>query len=249
MPDFKDNFSRHAEIYSKFRPDYPPDFFDYLASLVEATDVAWDCGTGNGQAAHGLARHFKSVVATDPSEAQLAAAVPHGRIAFSVGKAEHSGLPDESVDLVSVAQAYHWFDFENFHAEVRRVLKKNGVLAVWAYGLPVISPEIDRLVRHFHDAVVGAFWQAENRLIESDYAAVPFPFPLVATPDFHIRKRISVAETVGLVRSWSATQRFVEHFGTDPLADFKRELECVWRDSEAPREAVWKLILKVGRGD
>lgn len=247
MTDFKDNFSRHAAIYSRFRPDYPPELFDCLASLVGGTDAAWDCGAGNGQAALGLARHFKSVFATDPSAAQIAAAPSHERVAFSVGRAEQSGLPDASVDLISVAQAYHWFDFEAFHIEVRRVLKKNGILAVWAYGLPSISPEIDRLVRHFHDEVVGEFWQAENRMIEAEYATVRFPFPLIPVPDFHIRKTLSLDEAGGLVRTWSATQRFIEHYRTNPVEEFQRELEQVWGDSGTGKEAVWKLILKIGR--
>lgn len=247
MTSFKDNFSRHAAIYSKFRPDYPPELFDYLASLVGTADAAWDCGTGNGQAALGLARHFKSVFATDPSAAQIAAAPSRDQVRFSVGRAEQSGLPDSSVDLISVAQAYHWFDFEAFHAEVRRVLRKNGILAVWAYGLPVISPEIDRLVRHVHDEVVGEFWQAENRMIEAEYATVPFPFPLISVPEFHIRRTLSPDETVGLVRTWSAVQRFIEHYGTNPVVDFERELGPVWGNPDEKKEAVWRLILKIGR--
>ena len=69
-----DHFSAHAQNYARFRPTYPTELFAWLASQSPGHRLAWDCGTGNGQAALGLADHFVHVHATDLSPQQLAQA-------------------------------------------------------------------------------------------------------------------------------------------------------------------------------
>ncbi|WP_118975397.1 class I SAM-dependent methyltransferase [Taibaiella koreensis] len=246
MATFKDYFSRQAAIYAQHRPAYPEALFTYLASLSPAQDLAWDCGCGNGQSALGLAAHFSSVYASDPSAEQINHATAHSRITYRIEPAEHCSLPDRSADLVTVAQALHWFRFEDFFAEVRRVLKPGGVLAVWIYGLPQLSPELDRLIRHFHDDVVGAYWQYENRLIENGYADIAFPFEPLPTPAFSASRNLTREALSGLLYSWSAVQRFREHEGYDPVAGIQEELTALWPQAEAQRQAVWPLTLIAG---
>ena len=181
---FKDRFSAHASDYARFRPHYPRALFAYLADIASERECAWDCATGNGQAAVALGEFFHHVIATDASENQVANGQPHDRVTYRVASAEQSGLPKASVDLVTVAQALHWFDREAFFAEAQRVLKPHGVLAVWCYNLFRIAPEIDRLVETFYRETVGPYWDFERRLVETGYRTIEFPFAELSTARF-----------------------------------------------------------------
>lgn len=247
MPDFKDNFSTHADIYARFRPVYPPGLFAYLASLTPTHDLAWDCGTGNGQSAAGLVPYYRSVYATDPSEQQVKLAPPHGRIVYRVEKAETPGLPDRSVDLVTVAQALHWFDFDLFYASVKRVLKPGGVFAAWAYGLPDIDPPLDEAVKRLHDETLGSFWKAENRFIDLEYKTIPFPFEALETPRFYITQKMKLNDLCGLLYSWSAVQAYIRTRGADPVGEMLPELGRLWGNTGEEKTVRWELFLKVGR--
>ncbi|HYG50327.1 MAG TPA: class I SAM-dependent methyltransferase [Flavobacteriales bacterium] len=184
MTEFKDHFSNHAAAYKKYRPNYPPELFKYLSSLVNEHNLAWDCGCGNGQAATGLATHFKNVYATDPSQQQINQAAQHLKITYKVEKAENCSLPGSSVDIITVAQALHWFDLPVFYTEVKRVLKPGGILAAWGCGVAQVNPEIDTVTNHFHNHTLNDYWQAENRIVEKEYSTIPFPFRLIETPAF-----------------------------------------------------------------
>src|SRR6266568_6165743 len=179
---FPDHFSGVSAGYAAFRPRYPDALFDFLADAAPARDAAWDCATGNGQAAIGLAHHFPRVIATDASEAQIAHATPDPRVTYRVAPAEASGLDDRSVDLVTAAQALHWFDRPKFWAEARRVLRPRGVVAVWTYLLFEIAPEIDAIIREFYSDVVGPFWPPERHITEERYRTIEFPFAEFAAP-------------------------------------------------------------------
>ena len=173
---FQDHFSQLAARYARARPTYPPALFTELARLTRDHASAWDCGTGNGQAAMGLAEHFRSVVATDPSEAQLSKARPDPRITYRLGGEASSGLPPGSVDLVTAAQAAHWFDLAAFYSEARRVLRPGGVIALWCYGLCHITPEVDALMAEFYQKTVGPYWPPERHHIDAAYRSLDFPF-------------------------------------------------------------------------
>ena len=129
---FKDHFSHQAADYAKFRPRYPREMFEYLATIVQSKKVAWDCATGNGQAAVELAAVFDRVIATDASKKQIANAQPHDRVEYRIAPAEKSGLESDSIDLVMVAQALHWLDSSRFYPELRRVLKDDAAFAASA---------------------------------------------------------------------------------------------------------------------
>ena len=111
---FKDHFSKQAADYARFRPRYPHEMFEYLGSLAPSRKLAWDCGTGNGQAAVGLATVFDRVIAIDASEKQIASAELHERVDYRVAPAEDSNIDFGTVDLTMVAQALHWFDLTAF---------------------------------------------------------------------------------------------------------------------------------------
>jgi SAM-dependent methyltransferase len=244
---FKDHFSGHAPDYSSFRPTYPAALYEYLASLAPAHDLAWDCATGNGQAALGLAPFFRTVVATDASRKQIGQARPHERVAYVVAPAERSPLPDATVDVVTVAQAVHWFDLERFYAEVRRVTKPGGVLAVWCYHLHTVSPEVDAAFRRLYADVLGPYRPPEWRLTESGYTELALPFEEFSPPRFQIARRWALDRLLDYVRTWSACRRFLRETGSDPTDVVRRELETAWGDPAEDLEIVWPLHMKVGR--
>ena len=186
---FSDHFSQQADDYARFRPTYPAALYDYLASLTPQHDRAWDVGTGNGQAVFGLARHFRSVIATDPSEQQIALAAPHERVTYRVAPAEHSGLEDQSIDLSTAAMAVHWFDLDRFYAEARRVLKPDGLLAVWCYNLTEITPEVDAVMESYYHNVLGEFWPPQIGRVDEHYRTLPFPFTEIAAQQRRLKER------------------------------------------------------------
>jgi SAM-dependent methyltransferase len=243
-PSFKDHFSKQAADYAKFRPRYPKELFRWLASLAPGTKRAWDCATGNGQAARELADVFERVIATDASEKQIANAERHPRIEYRVATAEKSGLESSSVDLITVAQALHWFDLEKFEVEARRVLKPRGMVAAWAYKLATISPEIDAVVNHYYSHVVGPYWPAERVLVEK-FEELPFPFAQIETPRFEMVAEWRVEQLLGYLRTWSATQRFMAAEKRDPLENVEQQLLAAWGDKV--RRVVWPLTVRVGR--
>ena len=245
MVAFKDHFSKQAADYAKFRPRYPHELFEYLGSLTPSRKLAWDCGTGNGQAAVGLASVFDRVIATDASEKQISNAQAHERVEYRVVRAEESALESASIDLIMVAQALHWFDLDRFYDEVRRVLKKNSVLAASAYNLLHIEPAIDEVINRYYYEVVGPFWPPERVLVEK-FEELPFPFSEIQTPSFEMIAQWNLEHLVGYLRSWSATQRFIAANKRDPLEAIADDLRAAWDDPGQMRKVVWPLILRVG---
>jgi ubiquinone/menaquinone biosynthesis C-methylase UbiE len=198
---FKDHFSGHAADYAKFRPNYPRELFEYLASIAPGRGRAWDCATGNGQAAVGLSAFFDRVIATDASERQILGASRNERIEFRVAAAEKSGLESKSIDLVTVAQALHWFDLDAFYAEAMRVLKPLGILAAWCYGFLEIAPEINAIVNRFYDEIVGPYWPPERKIVEDGFRTIPFPFDEFESPVFAMQAHWSLEQLVGYLRT------------------------------------------------
>jgi len=244
---FKDHFSRLAADYASFRPRYPPALFDYLAQSCRLRECAWDCACGSGQATVDLAARFDAVIATDASAAQIAAAPPHPNVRYRVASAEASGLDSSSVDIVTVAQALHWFELAPFYAGVERVLRPRGVLAAWTYGVVHVEGEnIDRLLQEFYWHTVQPYWPAERRLVQSGYRSLSFPYVELQPPPFHMQEHWSLQQLIGYIRSWSATARYVEHTGVDPAAHLQKSLQPAWGDADATRRISWPLSLRIG---
>ncbi|HEY3220031.1 MAG TPA: class I SAM-dependent methyltransferase [Gemmatimonadales bacterium] len=244
---FVDHFSVGSAAYAAFRPRYPDALFAFLAREAPARDDSWDAGTGSGQAAVGLARHFTHVTATDASASQIAHATPDPRVDYRVARAEASGLADRSVDLVTAAQAVHWFDRERFWVEARRVLRPRGVIAVWTYLMLEIAPPLDAIVRRFYHGVVGPYWPPERRLTEERYQTIDFPFDEFVAPDFVIEQSVTLDDVAGYVRTWSGTRGFVKHHGTDPVDGLVTELAQQWGAPQQSRLARWPVAMRVGR--
>ncbi len=245
--NFKDHFSGHAGAYALHRPRYPVELFAYLAAIVPGRRLAWDCATGNGQAALGLAQHFESVIATDASARQIAQAEAHPGISYRTAPAERSGLESGTVDLVTVAQALHWFDFDAFYAEVRRVAAPGGSLAVWVYDLLRVAPGIDAVIRLYHEEIVGPYWPPERKWVDELYETLPFPFEELSNPPFEMRVEWTLADLTGYLDTWSAARRYQKERGEDPLDLIRSELEAEWGKAESVRAIRWPLVLRVGR--
>lgn len=244
----KDFFSKQSKEYSVSRPTYPRSLFDFLASLVARKELAWDCATGNGQAAIVLSEYFRQVIASDISKKQIENAKQKSNIRYEVFPAEKTTLEDNSVDLVTVAQALHWFNFDEFYKEVKRVLRKGGVIATWAYGLHSISPEVDRVTYYLYDGILGEeYWPKERKYIENRYEDVPFPFEQISSPQFEIRLNWSLSDLMGYLYTWSSTQKFIEKNNYDPVKQIKDQLEKAWGSQQERRVVVWPIYMKVGR--
>ena len=244
---FKDHFSRHAADYAKFRPHYPSELFAYLASISPSRKRAWDCATGNGQAAIALAAQFDRVMATDASAKQIENASLDQRVQYRITAAEESGLESHSIDLITVAQALHWFDLSKFFAEVKRVLKPVGVLAVWSYNVVSIAPAIDRVIDRFYRKTVGPFWPPERGIVEAGYRTIDFPFHEIDPPLFRMETQWTLDQLIGYLRTWSATQKFITANNFDPIPQLENELVEIWQPQHPPRTIVWPLSLRVGR--
>ena len=243
-PNFKDHFSAQSEGYARHRPLSPRELFAYLADL-SGRRLAWDCATGNGQAALALAAHFDQVIATDARRTQIEAAGDHPGVSFRVATAEDSGLPEAAVDLVTVGQALHWFDTARFFAEASRVLVAGGVLAAWCYELCRVSPDCDAIVGRLYTDIVGPFWPPERRLIEDRYAGIDFPGDELAPPPFEMTASWTADDMLGYLRTWSACQRYVGEHGNDPGELIEGELRTAW--GERRRTVHWPLTVRVSR--
>lgn len=247
-PAFEDRFSDRAQEYSRYRPTYPPELFEYMARLAPSRALAVDCGTGNGQAAVGLAAHFDNVLAIDGSDAQLSRAAAHPRVTYRVSRAEDIPADDGSVDLVAVAQALHWFDFDRFFTRTRRVLRPGGVLAVWCYELFRTEPEIEGVLLRFYNETVGPYWSPHRRMVENGYADVRLPFDeLACDRQFVMSVRWSLDHVLGYLSTWSAVREYQKQTGRNPLELVEPQLRTVWGPTDQLREVAWPVALRVGR--
>lgn len=244
-PAFPDHFSARADDYGKFRPVYPPALFSWLAGQARMRSLAVDVATGNGQAALALAQHFDAVVACEPSAAQLAAARAHPRIEYRRETAESLSLPDQSVDLLTAAQAAHWFDWPAFCREAARVLKPGGVLAIWSYAYCTVTPAVDRVVGDFARDQVGPYWPRERHLVDEGYRGLALPFEPLALPPLEMTADWDAAAMHGYIGTWSAVTRCRVRTGRDPMAVLAPALAAAW--GEGSRTVRWPLVVKAAR--
>lgn len=241
------DFSPFAEEYARFRPSYPAALFEFLASLVERHSLAWDCATGNGQAAVSLADHFRRVVATDVSAEQIRRAKAHPCVEYRVAPAEASGLETDSVDLVAVAAALHWFDLEAFYGEVRRVLRPRGILAVWTYHAAIIDGPLGEVIGPLYWDLLRDYFAAGARLVDDRYEDLSLPGEPLEVPEFRMAADWTLDQFHGYVSSWSGTQRYMQERGEDPFERIAGEAARLWENPQSARPIQWPLILRVSR--
>lgn len=242
----KDRFSAHADNYVRYRPDYPDAFMNYLKTILPAHERAWDCGTGNGQLAQKLSSMFTEVQATDISEPQIANAVSLPNIQYSVQKAEQTNFPNNCFDLITVAQAIHWFDFGSFYSEVRRTAKQQALLAVVGYGRLRINKKIDRKIDDFYCQEIGPYWDKERRYVDEEYKTIPFPFTEITAPSFSNTFHWTFEHLVGYLETWSAVKSYKKENGIDPVVVLYPELKNIWGNEEI-KEVNFPLLLRIGK--
>lgn len=241
---FKDHFSGHAGSYAEFRPGYPESLFAYLAAQCVGQELAWDCATGNGQAARSLAPYFSRIIATDASAEQVASASPHAKIDFRVAPAESSGLDTASANLVTVAQALHWFDIDRFFNEALRVLQPGGVLAVWCYERCNVNAACDETIEKVF-AQTEAYWPPERRIVDDRYQGITLPVAELPAEEFFMSASWSASDMLGYMRTWSASQRYLGATGEESTAQWEDELQERWGLSA--HQVRWPITLRAGR--
>lgn len=240
----KDRFSNHAQQYATFRPTYPKALYDFIFTHVRKFDSAWDCGTGNGQVARDLSTQFKIVEATDISEKQLANAFKAENIFYSKA-GEKTTFPNHQFDLITVAQAIHWFDIPKFYEEVQRVGKKDAIIAVWGYSLLSSNPEIDKQLHDFYFKIVGPYWDKERKLVDEQYKTIPFPFTEIASPEFKLSFEWTIAEFQGYLSTWSSVQKYIQANQINPVESFMKKILPLWKSD---RQSVnFPLFLRLGK--
>ena len=247
--EFKDHFSGHAGLYAQARPHYPDALFDWIAEQSPARDCVWDVACGNGQASVALARHFRAVIATDPSAQQVSQAQRHPRIEYRVEVAESSSLPDHSVDAITVAQALHWFDLPRFIGEVRRVARPGALFVAWSYAGCHVDAKVDAVIDRLYDGILGEYWPPERRLVEEGYASLAIPFAPVEAPAFEMRMDWNADRLLAYLSSWSAAQRYRKATGDDAVVDISGDLQRAWGNPQDVRAVRWKLALRAARVD
>lgn len=244
-----DLFSKQANLYSRYRPQYPEKLYKFLMLHCIHKELAWDCATGNGQAAVDLAKFFRKVIATDLSEKQIKSAVKVSNVDYRVLKAEESlDVQDHSIDLITVAQALHWFDLDKFYAEVTRLLRPAGLFATWAYAFHApIHPKIDLILNDFYFNTLGPFWSKNNKLIFDDYRKLNFPFREIPTPEINLEVDWSLEDLIGYFKTWSSTQLFIDKNQVDPTIELHEKISAHWGKDDEKKVLSWHLVFKVGK--
>jgi len=241
----KDNFSKQADSYAKYRPQYPSQLFDFILKHVDKKQNAWDCATGNGQSAKMLAKYFENVMATDISQKQLDKAEEANNIHYSLQPAEQTNFADDSFDLVTVSQALHWFATHDFYKEVSRVAKPGSIFAAWSYSLLFISPEIDKLIRTYYTNVIGPYWDAERKYVDEEYKTILFPFNEIASPQFDMRYYWTIGELEGYFNTWSALQKFISVNNHNPVPEIINQIKPHWKQEKM--EIRFPLHIRMGK--
>jgi SAM-dependent methyltransferase len=242
----KDLFSEQSKIYAAFRPSYPRALYDFIYTFVKQKNIAWDCATGNGQVAQELCKDFEQVFATDLSQQQIGNAFTAPNIHYSVAPAERTTFESDTFDLITVAQALHWINVDQFYPEAIRVAKNNAILAVWGYSILHVNDAVDRHFLRFYRDVVGPYWDAARQLVEDQYINIPFPFETISTPTFELSLQWTLEQFSGYISSWSATRNYINSNQHDPVPSFIEQLKTVWQPGEI-KAVTFPLFLKLGR--
>jgi len=242
----KDNFSTQSDKYAKYRPTYPSNLFEFLNSKIQDKHNAWDCGTGNGQVAYELAKTFDNVFATDISQSQIDNALQAANISYSLQPAEKTNFDNGLFDLIVVAQAIHWFDFDKFYTEVKRTAKDNALLSVVGYGKFEISEQIDNVIADFYNNVICKYWDKERKYIDDNYKTIPFPFDEIQTPNFVNTQYWTLEHLIGYLNTWSAVKHFIKQNGYNPIDKLQKDIEQLW-GNEQTKQVHFPLLLRIGK--
>ena len=243
----KDLFSEQSKIYAQFRPAYPQELFDYVLSFVQERTCAWDCATGNGQAATVLADYFEKVEASDISEAQINNAIKKQNISYHVSPAEETPFTDNYFDLITVAQAYHWLNWKKFHDEAIRVGKQNSVIAIWTYNLLICDDEnVNNIIKHFYRDITGPYWDYERKYVDDCYASVDFDFEHLPPKVFQATFTWNREQLKGFLLTWSAVRKYMKEHQQNPVHLIEKDIDAAWPFTEV-KEIRFPIFLRLGR--
>lgn len=242
----KNNFSNQADLYARFRPNYPAELYEYILGEVKHKRIAWDCATGNGQVAVELARQFSQVEATDISQKQLNHAVPATNINYQASLAESTPFPDNHFDLITVGQAVHWFNFDEFYKEVNRVAKPMAVIAIWGYGLIQAEETINNVILDYYSHEIRPYWDIERKHVDNRYTDIPFPFSNIQEQSYKMQKKWTITQLDGYLNTWSAIQNFIKQEGYNPVTHFIEKIKPLWPKENQTIEFIFPVFLKCG---
>jgi ubiquinone/menaquinone biosynthesis C-methylase UbiE len=245
---FIDNFSTHSKEYSFSRPTYPDSLFEFLNTVTPQKNLAWDCATGNGQAAIGLGKYFKKVIASDASKNQILHGFRRENIEYKVFEAENAELDNDSVDIVTVAQALHWFDFDKFYSNVKRIGKKDGIIAVWSYDMHKINPQIDKITNRLDvdGEILSSYWDKEAKYVKERYKTITFPFKEISVPVFKTTLYWNLHQLWDYMKTWSSVKKYHSENKRDPLDLVKPEVKALWEDEFDKKEVTWNINMRAG---
>lgn len=241
-------FNIQAADYAKYRPTYPKELFEFIVSNCATRSLAYDVGTGNGQCAIDLAKYFEKVLASDLSYEQIANAIQRNNITYFVSEAHESNIKSSSVDLITIATAIHWFDFEKFYLECNRILKKDGILAAWSYGWHECEKkEITDIIQKIGKVILKDYWSSQPKLIWNEYQTIPFPFLEIKHPKFQQTLQWNMHELIGYLTTWSATQKYIKSKNSHPVEEVIHELQTTWGDPFSKKQFTCPLFMRLGK--
>lgn len=243
-----DRFSKQSNTYVSARPRYPEEIYKFLSGISPARTLAWDCGTGNGQAAIHLVEYFDHVYANDLSQNQIQNAFQHERIKYDVCTAEDANLQEHSVDLITVAQAIHWFDLEKFYAITNKALKPNGIIALWAYGfISADDQALDSLFQKVGKEILHEYWDPQVHKIWKGYDQLDFPFKEVEHPQWHMHIQWSRTDFISYIESWSAARKYQDTNNQSIISEIITDLEKLWPDPNIQQTFRSPITSRIGR--
>ena len=240
MSDSK-RFTKQSSAYATFRPEYPRSLFEFLSGKVKSNQLAWDCATGTGQAARSLSQYFDQVIATDISLSQINEASGEDNIIFKEASAEKSPLQSESVDLITIAQAIHWFDLDQFYKEVDRVLKPGGLISAWGYGFFKCREDLNAVFDHFSYEILKPYWSDRNWFLVDGYPGLKLPYTKLETPSVFLEVEWNFEQVKGYLKSWSAYQKFIDENHQDPFMRIEQDLKTIWGSPETKHSFKWDI--------
>lgn len=249
MSGFKDHFSSHASAYSTYRPGYPATLGAWLAKESPSTALAVDVGCGSGQLSILLGDHFDQVIALDPSADQIANAQPHPKVGYRVAPAEKTGIAAGTADLLTAAQAAHWFDLTAFFAEASRILKPGGLLALVTYAGIKPDGEVTEIVEAFRTHELAPYWPPERAMVDNDYRDIRLPLAPVEAPPMLLSVQWSLDALIGYIDTWSAVRAMERAIGRGPFEEMAVRLREAWKPAEDRKLLQWPLTVVAGRAE
>lgn len=242
----KDYFSGNAVGYSQFRPQYPAEMIQQIVSHLKDNKTALDVATGNGQVASKLADYFQKVYATDISENQLSQAPEISNVIYKKMRAEQTDFADRQFDLITVAQAIHWFDFDAFYKEVYRILKPDGVFAVLGYGFFSTNEDSDKILWRLYEGIVGPYWYPERQYLTDGYQTIPFPLEEIVNEKFTQSYTWTFEQLIGYLETWSATTNYKKaNNNENPIDLVYDELKVSWEKGD--KKVSFSMFLRIGK--